>query len=277
MGAGSPWTKVGVGLAAVIAVYAPIVPLLAQEWAAFPSLSHGFAVPLISAYLVWMRRRDLAGMNLAPSIVGLPLLVGGLVMYVAGTLAAEPFVSRVSLLVSVSGAILFLAGGPVTRALLPAVGYLALMIPLPYVTMKSLTDQLRVVDATASAMILPALGVPVLQNGFLLHLPNITLEVADVCSSIPAILSLLALGAAFGYITQRPRSVHLVLVLAAVPLGFLSNIVRITLTAAGAYYVGPITLESVLHTWHGTVVFVLTAAALSVLDAGLMRLRLEPR
>ena len=273
----SPWIRFAAGLAAIAALFGPVLRSLADEWASFPSLSHGFVVPLISAYLVWVRRADLARMAPAPSRGGLVLLGGGLLLYAAGTLASEPFAGRVAFLLSVAGGILFLGGGRVMRVLGPAAGYLALMIPPPWVTVQGITDRLRIVEATASAWLLPFLGVPVLQEGFLLHLPSMTLEVAEVCSSIPAMLSLLALGAAFGYVTRRPLAIHLVLIAAAVPLGFGSNIARIAMTGAGVHYVGPIALQSVLHTWHGTVVFVMTVFALTLLDSGLMRLRAEPR
>jgi exosortase len=273
----SPWIRFAAGLAAIVALFSPVFRSLADEWSTFPSLSHGFVVPVISAYLVWARRADLARLAPAPSRGGLIVLGSGLLLYAAGTLANEPFASRVAFLISVAGGVLFLGGGPVTRVLGPAVGYLALMIPPPWVTVQGITDRLRLVEATASAWLLPFLGVPVLQEGFLLHLANMTLEVAEVCSSIPAMLSLLALGAAFGYVTRRPLAVHIALIAAAVPLGFISNIARIAMTAAGVHYVGPVVLESLLHTWHGTVVFVMTVGALTLLDTGLMRLRAAPR
>jgi len=273
----SPWTRFGVGVLAVVGVYLPLLPALVEEWSTFPSLSHGFVVPFIAVALAWARRRRFATLMPAPSWAGLPIVGAGLVIYLLGTLAGEPFVARVSMLLALAGVILFLGGGAVTRAALPSVAYLALMIPLPYVTVKGWTDQLRLVEASASAWLLPLMGVPVLQDGFILHLSNMTLEVAEVCSSIPAMMSLLALGAAFGYVTNRPPATHLLLIAAAVPLGLLSNIVRITMTAAGVYYVGPITLQSAFHAWHGTVVFLMTVGALTLLDTGLMRLRPAPR
>src|SRR5574337_551213 len=204
---GTDWLRLGLAGLAIVAVYGPMFPLLAEEWASFPSLSHGFAIPLIAAYLVWRRRQELARMAVAPSWGGFPLLAGGLALYAVGTLGGEPFVARVSFPITLLGAALFLAGVRVTKALLPGIGYLVFMIPLPYMTLKSLTDQSRLFDATATAALLPWVGVPVFQQGYLLHLPNITLEVADECSSIPAIAALLALGAAYGSVNCRTRAV----------------------------------------------------------------------
>jgi exosortase len=269
------WALIAVGILAILGVYGPLFPTLVHEWSSFPSLSHGFAVPLIAAYLLWARRADLAAAPILPSVAGLPVLIAGLALYLLGTLSNEPFVARLSLLVSLTGVVLFLAGPAITRRSFAAIAYLFFMLPLPYVTVKGLTDDLRILEATASAAVLPWLGVPVLQNGFLLQLPEVTLEVAEVCSSVPAILSLFALGAAFGYVTRRPWKVNLILSIAAVPLGLGANVIRIVTTAAGHYYIGPIALNSVVHTWHGLSVFLLTLVALSLLDVGLSRLRLR--
>jgi len=265
------WLRLGIAGIAVVAVYIPVLIGLAEDWATFPNLSHGFAIPMIAGYLVWVRRHELVGTPIAPSWSGLPLLFVSLLTYAVGILGGESFLARVSLPVSVLATVLFLGGPRVARRMLVAVAYLVFMIPLPYITLKGLTDQVRVVDATASAMVLPWLGVPVLQEGYLLHLPRITLEVADVCSSIPAVTALLAVGAAYGLVNGRPVAVSLLLLFSAVPLGVLSNIVRIILTAAGTYYIGPIALQSVVHTWNGATVFIMTLGSLIVLDRLLTR------
>jgi exosortase len=263
--------RLALAAAVIIGVYAPVFPSLFSDWASFPSLSHGFAIPLIAGWLIWTRRHEIEGIPFAPSWSGVTLLAGGLALYTVGTWAAEPFLARISLPLTLLGAALFLAGGAIAREVLPGIGYLLFMIPAPYLVMKPLTDHARLMDAAATAAVLPFLGVPVYRQGFLLHLPNITLEVADVCSSIPTSVALLALGAAYGYINRRPRAIQLALLLCAVPFGIASNIFRIVTTAAGAYYLGPIALHNVIHMWNGTTVFLLTFAALALLDASLRR------
>src|SRR5439155_712129 len=81
-----------------------------------------------------------------------------------------------------------------------ALAYLAFMVPLTYLTLRALTYQSRLFDAGITAQALGWLGIPVLRDGVMLHLPNMTLEVADDCSSVPAIAALLALGAAYSQV-----------------------------------------------------------------------------
>jgi exosortase len=266
-----PWLALGVAVAGALALYVSIIAGMAAEWSEFPSLSHGFAVPLLSAYLLWTRRHQLAEAPVEGSLWGLPLIVLALAMLIIGSLGGEPFVARVSLPLALLGTVLFLMGKSITRHAWVAIAYLAFMIPLPYLTLRALTYKSRVFDAGVTATVIGWLGVPVLREGVMLTLPNMRLEVADDCSSVPAIAALLALGAAYAQIQKRPTWIRVALTLAAAPLGLLSNIIRLILTATGAYYLGPIALNNVIHKFNGASVFLATVVLLVVFDAMLTR------
>ena len=267
------WLALGVTVLGALVLYAPLVAGMAAEWSEFPSLSHGFAVPVISAYLLWRRRDSLAQLPIEGSILGLPLIVFALAMLVVGSLGGEPFVARLSLPLVLFGAVLFLMGGAITRQSWVAIAYLAFMVPLPYLTLRALTYQSRLFDAGITAQALGWLGIPVLRDGVMLHLPNMTLEVADDCSSVPAIAALLALGAAYSQMQSRPTWIRALLTISAAPLGLLSNIIRLILTSISAYYFGPIALNNVIHKFNGTSVFLATVLLLVLLDTLLVRVR----
>jgi exosortase len=266
-----PWLALAVSVAGALALYIPVIAGMAADWIEFPSLSHGFAVPLISAYLLWNKRRLLAEAPVEGSLTGLPVVVLALGMLVLGSLGGESFIARLSLPIALLGVVLFLMGGSVTRHAWIAIAYLAFMIPLPYLTLKAITYQSRLFDAGLTATALGWIGVPVLRDGVMLQLPNMTLEVADECSSVPAIAALLALGAAYAQLQARPTWIRAVLTLAAAPLGLLSNIVRLIVTSLGAYYLGPIALNNVIHKFNGTTVFLATVVLLVALDTLLTR------
>ncbi|MGH7310910.1 MAG: archaeosortase/exosortase family protein, partial [Candidatus Rokuibacteriota bacterium] len=86
----------GLGTAAILAVYAPAVAGMAAEWARFSSLSHGFAIPVIAAYLIWGRRGEIARASVSSSSLGLGPLVLGLAMLVVGSVGGESFLARLS-------------------------------------------------------------------------------------------------------------------------------------------------------------------------------------
>ncbi|HUG37287.1 MAG TPA: exosortase [Candidatus Limnocylindrales bacterium] len=270
LGAGAAWVPLAVAGAAIVGTYAPVIAEMADEWARFPNLSHGFAIPAIAAYLVWARRENLLSAPTSSVLAGLPVLALAILMLLTGSLGGESFIARLSLPVALLGATLFLGGAAVTRQLWMGIAYLLFMIPLPFVMLKSLTYQSRLFDAAVTAEIVQWLGVPVLRDGVMLYLANITLEVADECSSIPAMAALVALGAAYAQMNPRPTWIRVALVVSAIPLGLMSNIVRIVLTAVSAYYFGRIALDNVIHKFNGTTVFLLTVFLLIALDAGLL-------
>lgn len=268
----SRWAVIAVASAALLAVYTPVLAGMAVEWGTFPSLSHGFAVPLISGYLVW-RRRELIGVEpLGSANVGLVVFVVALGIFQAGSLSGEAFFSRVSFPLALLGITLFLAGPRVTGHVWPAIAYLLFMIPVPYLTLKAVTDQSRLLEARATAKALRWLGVPMIQEGVMLHLPSVTLEVADDCSGVRVIVALLALGTAYALVRTRPTWIRVTLALAAGPLGLISNIFRLVLTALGVYHLGPITLTSTFHRSSGTMVFLTSIVLLVGVDRFLIRM-----
>jgi exosortase len=268
----SSWISLCAALVVTGALYAPVMASMAGEWAEFPSLSHGFAIPVIAGYLLWQRRKPIASEQRAPSALGFVLLVPAVMLLVIGTLGGEPFLARISLPLALLGVVLVLGGSGLARQTAPGVAYLFLMIPLPYVTITALTYQVQIFDATITTAALRWLGVPVLREGVMLHLPDITLEVAEVCSSVQGIVALLALGVAYGQVGGRPPWARAVLAISTIPLGLASNAFRITITALAAFLLGPIALNNVIHRFSGTTVFLLTLLLLLGLDSLFARL-----
>ena len=273
---GSAWVPLGAALTATAALYGPVLAGLVADWTRLPSQSHGFAVPMISAYLIWVRRDLIASepptRSSGKSTIGVAILTVALGALVVGSLTGEVFLARVSLPIALLGVVLFLGGPVVLKHVWIGLAYLFFMVPLPYLTLKTLTYQSRLFDAGVTASALRSLGVPVLQDGVMLHLANMTLEVADECSSVPAILALIALGVAYGQLRPHRTWVRLVLALSAAPLGLAANIARLVLTSLAAYLLGPVALDNVIHRFGGTSVFLATILLLLVLDRGLTRL-----
>ncbi len=123
-----------------------------------------------------------------------------------------------------------------------------------------------------TARTLQWLGVPILQHGVMLHLPSMTLEVADDCTAVMAIPALVALGVAYASLQPGAAWIRGTLALSAAPLGLVANLVRLVLTVLGAYYVGPVTLTSPLHRFGGTTVFVAAVVLLAGMGQVLLRL-----
>jgi exosortase len=109
------------------------------------------------------------------------------------------------------------------------------MILWPYTFLKPLIDHLRLSDAAISAFALNAIGISVTREAYFLYLPNIRLEVADVCSGAASVFALIAVAGIYAYFSSVRPGLQLLLIISAVPFAILANLVRIIVTAILAF------------------------------------------
>jgi EpsI family protein len=103
-------------------------------------------------------------------------------------------------------------------------------------------------------------------------LPNITLEVADVCSGIASLFAMVALGTIYlHYLPVRARFKFLVY-LGVFIFPILANLFRIVLVTVSVYYYGPIMLQAFFHKFTGTFTFMLSVAMILWLGETLRKL-----
>ncbi len=253
----------------VIWLYWPVLRHLAWQWWDDQNYSHGFLIPLMSAYFVWDRRERLRKLADAPSWLGLAVLVGGVGILLLGNVAAELFVMRASLLVIIAGLVPYLLGRKHLKALAFPILYLIFMIPPPDVLFNSITFPLQLFAARTATSTLQLLNIPVLREGNVITLANTTLEVAEACSGIRSLVTLLALATTLAYFTQRGVWRAMALVVSAVPIAILANASRVAGTGILAHHYGARIAEGFLHTFSGWLLF-LVATALLGITSGLM-------
>ena len=182
------------------AVYHSIVYEMILDWKKDDNYSHGFLVPFIAGYLAYMRKDDLVAAVVRPCNAGLAVIAMGLGVLFLGWLGSEYFTMRSSLVIIIAGSVLYLLGWEVFNILLAPLCYLLLMVPIPYIIYDAAAFPLKLLVTKVSVLSMKALGIVVWQEGNILMFPSITLEVADACSGLRSIMSLLALGAASAFV-----------------------------------------------------------------------------
>ncbi|WP_305043246.1 exosortase A [Geoalkalibacter sp.] len=257
-------TVAGAGLfiAAFGLLYMQAISGMVGDWNRDPNYSHGFLVPLISGYFVWQKKDVLLAMTPSRSLLGLFLALGGLAMFLVGSVAGESFTIRMSMIVVLSGALLFALGWPIFRELLLPLAFLVFMVPLPYILYDTVAFPLRMMITKYSVEIMKFLGVAVMREGNIIHLTNTSLEVADACSGIRSIISLLALATAMAYLFFKPMWKRIVLVALAIPMAVFANGVRVVGTGVLASHFGPEVAQGFFHEFAGLAVFALAMAML---------------
>ncbi|MGA8761459.1 MAG: exosortase, partial [Candidatus Sulfotelmatobacter sp.] len=217
-------------------LYAPTLDHLARQWWHDPNFSHGFFVPLFSAFVIWQERAQLARLSLQPSWWGLFYLAFALCLLVVGQMGAELFLSRFSLVLALGSLTVLFLGWPFFRAILFPWAFLLLMIPIPAIVFNQITFPLQLLASRLASGTLALLGVPVLREGNVLILSTMALEVAEACSGIRSLMSLATLAIIYGYLMERRVATRLLLALAALPIAVVANSLRIVGTGLLVQY-----------------------------------------
>jgi exosortase len=254
-------------------VYGGVVSGLVRQWSTDDNYSHGFFVIPLAVFFAWERRERLTSSPRRPSVAGLFLILASLVIFVAGTFGAELFLTRVSLIGVLAGAILFVWGRDQFRALLFPVAFLLLMVPLPAIIFNQIAFPLQLLASQAGESVIAAAGIPVLREGNVLHLPARTLEVAEACSGIRSLVSLLMLGIVLGYFTEKRTSARVLIALAAVPIAIVANASRVAGTGLAAEWISPAAADGFFHTFSGWLMFVVAFAGLLLFQRALAAVR----
>lgn len=252
-------------------LYYSILFRLIVQWYQDPNFSHGFFVPAFSFFVLWRERSRRRNLVQKSSTWGLLIIAFSLCVLVVGVLGAELFLSRVSLLLLIAGLVIFFLGWNYFRAVLFAWSVLFLMIPVPAIIFNQVTFPLQILASKVAANVLPLLGVPVLREGNIIHLAAMPLEVAEACSGIRSLLSLITLAIIYGYMIKGRPWTRFVLALAAVPIAITANGLRIIGTGLLVQYLDPIKAEGFFHVFSGRLMFLVSIGILFLLHQILVR------
>lgn len=252
-----PYWQAAILAALSLWLYGPTIYHLVRQWAATDSdFSHGFFVPLFSAFVIWQERRRLSEIIPKPSWSGLVLIAFALGILIVGRLGAELFLARFSMLVLIAGLIVLFAGWNFFRAVLFPWAFLLLMIPIPTLVFNKITFPLQLLASRIAADVLPWLGVPVLREGNVINLPSMALNVAEACSGIRSLMSLVCLAIIYGYLMERRIVVRWALALISVPIAVAANSARIVGAGLVVQYWDPEKAQGFYHIFEGWLVFV---------------------
>jgi exosortase D (VPLPA-CTERM-specific) len=229
-----------------------------------PYFQHGILVPLFALFVLWQDRTRLAAITPEPSWAGLPLVVFSALLLLLGDLGADIFLPRVSFLILLAGMIILFQGWSFFRAVLFPWAFLILMIPIPALLINRVTFPLQLLAARLATVLFGLLGFAVLREGNIITLGSGRMDVAEACSGLRSLLSLITLAVIYGYLMEARNWVRVALVCLAVPIAVAANSFRILGTGLLRQSGHREAAEGVPHTIEGLLVF---AAALIMLFA----------
>lgn len=209
----------------------------------------------------------------APAMVALAL-----VAYLLGLAAGLLALQGVALVAAVAGLVLFTRGMRWLRALAFPIGFLIFMVPVPSSWLGPAIVQLQLFVSSASMTLLKALSVSLARDGNVLSLPGgECLFVAEACSGVTSIITLLPLSVLLAHFTLARWGSRLVLFAAVVPLAMAGNLARVVATVLASVELGvERATEGPLHEAAGLITYVVACGLMLALGALLKRLE-RPR
>jgi exosortase D (VPLPA-CTERM-specific) len=266
--AASLWPAAAVTALGVL-LYHAVLAKLCHDWWTQPDFSHGFIVPLFSAFLIYRDRVRLAAIPKKPTWWGLAVVAAALAWLAAGVTGSELFLSRTSGIALLAGIVLTFWGWQRLRRLAFPLLFLLLGIPIPQVVFNQITFPLQLLASRLAAELLPLVQVPVLRDGNVIRLPAVALEVVEACSGIRSLLSLGTLAVIYGYLLEKSVWKRVLLALASVPIAVAANAARIVGTGLCVQYWDQEKALGFFHEFSGLVIFVVSLAILVAVHRGL--------
>ncbi len=240
---------------------------MVRIWYHDANYSHGFLIPFLSAYFMWERRDRLAQIEFKPKNIGLLLLCMGLTAYLLGAIGGANTTIRVSFFFVTLGLVIFLFGMDLYAVVSFPVLYLVFMVPLPAYLYDSIAFPLKSFISYISVECLNTMHMPAYLEGNIIRLPTLTIEVADACSGVRSIYSILALAVAYAEILKLGMGRRVALVLSVVPVAVICNTFRVVMTGMLVKYYSTLFVEGIMHEFAGIAVFLLMVALLLAIGA----------
>ena len=254
----------------IAVLYAPVFyDLYRQRWDSV-DYTHAYFILPISLWLAWQKRKSIAGIMASPAgnrhSFGMPLLIIGILMFIFGWRQGYLFITTLSLIPVLCGAMVYLYGTAMVRLLAFPIFYLLLLVPPPLGVLDSITIPMRYGVSAAVAGLLKALHYPITRDGLLLSMGGHEIYMGAPCSGFRSLITMISLGLVYVYIIKGARAKKTALLASIVPFALLGNFVRVTGVCLVTYYFGAKVGEK-FHDVSGFVIFAVLIAGLMGLEA----------
>jgi exosortase C (VPDSG-CTERM-specific) len=232
--------------------------------------SHLLLVPMVSVYLVWLRRSLLPAQS-APDyrLALLPFILGGALLVLRFSTAPVPenalAFSTLALVLFFWGLCALFLGKELLRAIIFPLGFLVFMAPFPTAVVAWIETALQHASADAAYGFFTVAGTTMFRQDTFFQLPGMKLLVAPECSGIHSTLALFITSLVAGYLFLRSPVKRVVLALVVIPLAIVRNGLRIFVIGELCVRVGPEMIDSYLHRHGGPIFFALSLIPFSAI------------
>ena len=256
-------------IVAFILLFWPTFLWMAERFDAHDSFySHGWLIPVASAWLIWQRREALKSIAPHDSFYGMLLLVPAVIVHILASWWKVGFLSGFSMIFVVWALVWTIFGFQVLQILRFPMLFLLFMVPVPGVLLIATSFHMKMIAAGLASRCINLMGINAIHSGSTIYVPGIAVVVDDTCSGLRSLISLIALSVL--WLELMPKSSKawqkLALVACSIPIALIANMVRIVMLVILSAIYGPKIADSFIHYGSGIVVFGIAILALAWLS-----------
>lgn len=251
------WTLAGATMLALAFFFQDGLRFLFREWTT-SEYSHGALIPLVSAFLVWLRRSEVAAVANSGSWLGSVVLAGALLLALAGQLATIYLVVHVAIAFSIIGVALCFLGWRAVAIIWFPLLYLFFMIPLPDFFLVRLSGEMQLLSSALGVWFIRLFGISVFLDGNVIDMGGFSMQVVEACSGLRYMFPLMSFGMLIAYLYPGPFWQRLVIFLSTIPITIAMNVMRIGLIGVFYEYYGLDVATGLLHDFQGWAVFIVS-------------------
>jgi exosortase A len=231
---------------------------MANQWWNSSTCNHILLVPPILAWLVRLRRAELAKLRPEAWWPGLAWVGAGLLAWTLGTAASVNLVAQFGAVMLLQGAVAVLLGPRVSAGLLFPLAYMGFLVPFG----EEIVPPLQSLTAHMAVSLTQASGVPASISGVFIDTPVGRFEVAEACSGVKFLVAMIALGTLVAHLCFRSAKRRALFMAACVIVPILANGVRAWSTIYIAQSRGVEFAAGFDHIVYGWIFFAIVMAAL---------------
>ncbi len=247
---------------------------LVQTWQHEDSLySHAMLIPPISLFFVWMNRKSLLSMPVAPSLFGYPVLFAGCAFLLLGDFLGFMTFVHLALLPVLTGLCLLFLGREITKTAWFSLAFLFFMMPMPYALTSGISFKSKMLATESAVAMGKMLTLHIVQDGSFVYLgaDGDRLLVGDVCGGMRSLVALLAFGALMAYISKTRLWARFLILLISPAIAILANVSRIFFLCVVGYVWGSEAATGLIHDVSGIGIFAVAFVLLFSVEAALRR------
>jgi exosortase len=246
-----PWLAASVVLIAFLWSYWSGVIDLWNTWQRNDEYSSGLLVPFLAIYILWSRRHGIAQCRIGPSLWGLFAFFAAQNIRLFGLFFMYGSAERLSIVLSIASLVLLLFGWQFFQKVSTILLFLCLMLPWPNRIQAALALPLQHWATSSAVFCLEMIGYEVVREGNVIHIGQASVAVAEACNGLRMITAFFVISSLIVLLVKREWWEKLLVLASSLPIAFLCNTVRLTITAIAFTMLSGEYWEKIFHDFGG--------------------------